>query len=1331
MCEYCLAIMWKGESTSRSRNSQIPKFNLCCKEGKVKLSPAREAPELLKNLLESDDAIGNHFRKNARRYNSAFSFSSMGGKVNHSLSQGRGPYVFCISGQIYHSIGSLLPSEGAKPKFGELYIYDTENEVKNRIEAVSNSKDKDSLRFSLVSDLKEMLDAHNILVKTFRYAKERLMDENMQELKIKLFAQRKTDGREYDLPTGDELAALIVNDSGQATYEQDIIVEHQNSRLERISVYHPSLMALQYPLLFPYGEDGWRSDIEVCSRTTDDDSDGKMLTQCDFYAYRLQTRLGEGHTLLLSGKVFQQYVVNAYALIEAERLEWIRDNQRKLRVNYYNGLMDAFLQGDTNVHLTGKHIILSSTHTGSPRYKFENFQDAMAICRWGDVEVVEFQKRGLPHVHMLIFLAEEDKLNSASDIDSVIQAEIPDRYSDPKCYEAVTKFMIHGPCGSLNPTSSCTVEGKCTKHFPKKYCSQTTFDEDGFPRYRRRENGSFVTANNITVDNRFVVPYNRYLLLRFQAHINLEFCNKSRSIKYLFKYINKPPDRANAAIIAEVIDEIKAFLDCRYLAAAEACWRIFKFDIHHHYPPVLRMNFHLPGQQYMVYEEDQSIEDVLAMHENRRTMLEAWMDINKQDDEARKYTYLEFPQHYVWNKKEKYWKRRKSRISIGRLYYAHPSSNERYYLRVLLHIVKGCRSFEEIKTVNGITYESFKETCYALGFLADDNEWHDCLQEVSTWASGRKMRRIFATMLAFSQVSNVKDLWERNWELLSEDILYNQRRMLNRPNLTLCVDEIKDICLLEIQKFLQGIGTSPENFQGMPLPRTNLYGTSNSLLSDELHWNEEQMRDVFNTNYRKLNEEQKRAFDMITTAVHEKNGKCFFVEGPGGTGKTFLWKVISAKLRSEGKIVLCVATSGIAALLMEGGRTAHSKFHIPIKLTETSTCDIFHGTEVAELIQQASLIIWDEAPMAHKFCMEALDRTLRDLLQVHPTDSEELPFGEVSVVFGGDFRQILPVIKKGTRSEIISASLKKSYLWEHLTHLRLSQNMRLMRSNCSQSERQEIATFDSWLKEIGDGVGCSILGEANILIPPDLMVGKHLGPIQDIVKATYPDILHNYQNAAYLASRAVLAPHHDMVHKVNAHVLSLIPGEEITYLSSDSIDSEKGKQNVIHPEFPNELLNSLQIPGFPDHEIKLKVGVPIILLRNIDQAAGLCNGTRMVVKLLGQWFIEAEIISGSNIGESVFLPRMTLTTEYLSLNIVLSRRQYPVAICFAMTINKSQGQTLKQVGLCLQHQVFSHGQLYVALSRVTTRTGLKILSCDVDGNHLNTMQNIVYKEILA
>ncbi|CAN1819977.1 ATP-dependent DNA helicase PIF1 [Linum perenne] len=412
-------------------------------------------------------------------------------------------------------------------------------------------------------------------------------------------------------------------------------------------------------------------------------------------------------------------------------------------------------------------------------------------------------------------------------------------------------------------------------------------------------------------------------------------------------------------------------------------------------------------------------------------------------------------------------------------------------------------------------------------------------------------------------------------------------------------------------------------------------------------------------------------------SVEKGTGQCFFVEGAGGTGKTFLWKVITAKLRSEGKIVLCVASSGIAALLMPGGRTAHSRFHIPIKLT--------------------------------KFCIEALDRSLRDILRDNNPNSPQQPYGGMTVIFGGDFRQILPVIKRGSRSEIVSASMKMSYLWPYLTHLRLLQNMRLYQSTTSTTEQHEIATFGSWITAIGDG--------------------GHGDPITDIVSATYPDILSNYHNPTYLASRAVLAPHHEMVHKINKYLLSQMPSEESTYLSSDYVENANGKLHSMDHDLPVEMLNTLQVAGFPDHEIKLKVGVPIILLRNIDQSAGLCNGTRMIVKVLGQWFIAAEIIAGTNIGESFFLPRMTLTTDYPSLDITLSRRQYPIALCFAMTINKSQGQSLEQVGLCLQQQVFSHGQLYVALSRVTRKTGLKILSCDQNGKATETMQNIVFKEI--
>ncbi|CAN1819972.1 ATP-dependent DNA helicase PIF1 [Linum perenne] len=271
---------------------------------------------------------------------------------------------------------------------------------------------------------------------------------------------------------------------------------------------------------------------------------------------------------------------------------------------------------------------------------------------------------------------------------------------------------------------------------------------------------------------------------------------------------------------------------------------------------------------------------------------------------------------------------------------------------------------------------------------------------------------------------------------------------------------------------------------------------------------------------------------------------------------------------------------------------------------------------------------------------------------------------------------------------------------------------------------------DGWRSDtIGDGDECSIFGEAETTIPKEFAATRHGDPITDIVSATYPDILSNYHNPTYLASRAVLAPHHEMVHKINKYLLSQMPSEESTYLSSDYVENANGKLHSMDHDLPVEMLNTLQVAGFPDHEIKLKVGVPIILLRNIDQSAGLCNGTRMIVKVLGQWFIAAEIIAGTNIGESFFLPRMTLTTDYPSLDITLSRRQYPIALCFAMTINKSQGQSLEQVGLCLQQQVFSHGQLYVALSRVTRKTGLKILSCDQNGKATETMQNIVFKEI--
>ena len=542
--------------------------------------------------------------------------------------------------------------------------------------------------------------------------------------------------------------------------------------------------------------------------------------------------------------------------------------------------------------------------------------------------------------------------------------------------------------------------------------------------------------------------------------------------------------------------------------------------------------------------------------------------------------------------------------------------------------------------------------------------------------------------------------------------------------------ELKNLCLIEVEKLLNSNGRSLKEFQSMPFPSDSpLSQFQNHFLAEELNYDKEQLSVDLKKYLSSMNEDQRIIYDNIIDTVTTEKGGFYFVYGYGGTGKTFIWRTLSAAIRSSGKIVLNVASSGIASLLLPGGRTAHSRFSIPLTLTELSTCTIKQGSPKAEVLKQASLIIWDEACMINKFAFEALDRTLRDIMRFSTSNSRDKPFGGKTIVLGGDFRQILPVIPRASREDIVNATINSSNLWPHCKVLKLTKNMRLQATS-SLSVEQELKLFAEWIIKIGDGkLGMDNDGTAEVEIPTEFLILESTSPLKSIVDFTYPNLLDNLKNYAFFEDRALLAPTLEVVEMVNEFVLSQIPGEEKEYLSSDSYclaDENVGiEANWITAEF----LNEIKCSGIPNHKLVLKKGVPIMLLRNIDQSSGLCNGTRLIVEELGNNVIGAIVVTGNKLGEKVYIPRMNLIPSDPGMPLKFQRRQFPITLCFAMTINKSQGQSLSFVGLFLPKPVFTHGQLYVAISRVKSRSGLKLLILDSDANPCNITQNVVYPEV--
>ncbi|GJX35011.1 DNA helicase [Tanacetum coccineum] len=552
-------------------------------------------------------------------------------------------------------------------------------------------------------------------------------------------------------------------------------------------------------------------------------------------------------------------------------------------------LYDVVSRGDHEGIAAGSKTMLPNTFTGGPRYMYNHYLDALAICQsLGNPQFFITFTCNVMWPEIKRYMAQFPELTPTDRVDI-----IPDPVQDPKGYKLVTELMMHGPCGSANLDAPCMQNGPCNKHFPKQYKEQTHFDSNGHTQYRRRDTGIYVMKGESRLDNCNVIPYNRALCLAFEAHINVEYCGWSMLIKYLFKYISKGPDRILAKIsnsktstsavgTNKKIDEIQKYVDGRFICPFEACWRIFDFLIHCREPAVQILNVH-------------------------------WI-----------CNALIFVK------------------GIGDL----------FYFRMLLCHQKGCKSPDEVRTVNGQMLPTFRAACEALGLLGDDKEWDIALEESTASTTSKEIRVLFAQILIYCDVADPVKLWAKHWEAMQDDI--------------------------------------PEK---------------------------------------------------ISEATEIQNYYVNNVELQG--------YILYDSLRSEGNIVLAVVSSGIASLLLPAGCTTHSRFKLPLELTNESFCHTKKKSQLGNLLVETDLIIWDEAPMNDKRCFETLDRTLRDLM-----DTPNILFGGKTIVLGGDFRQTLLVKKGAGKEELIAASIAESYLWCHFRICTLKENIRLQRFGLTSEERK-------------------------------------------------------------------------------------------------------------------------------------------------------------------------------------------------------------------------------------------------------------------------------------
>ena len=877
--------------------------------------------------------------------------------------------------------------------------------------------------------------------------------------------------------------------------------------------------------------------------------------------------------------------------------------------------------------------------------------------------------------------------------------------------------------------------GKCSYGYPKPQIEQTYVDENGYTQYRRRD----------AEQDAWAVPHIPALLVKYQCHFNVEHVFGALVIDYLYMYFFKLPPSVRLTLKEihkkkDYSDEIKNYIKCRYVGSVEAAWRILGYPETMATPSVQVLKVHLPEQVSLRSKTHVACSQLQryffrpsGAHFEDLTYGEYFLKYSVYPNPLKTKDRPFFKDLCPPSHGKQYWvyKRDETKTkTIARLPMMTPKAGEKYYLRMLLANFPA-RSFADLKQVEGTTYPTFQEAATKCGLLSTENEMKLAMKEAfKSGSTAYSLRNLFVTFTTDGHPTI---------ELLKtpkyREMLWSDCDPKNRYN---------DLLNKLSDRFDQ-LGYSLEQFE-LPIPESPENEITKQLATFDPQQQKTKLKQILEEAF---SSEQRDIYGKITHTLrrsleHPDESYVMYIDGKSGRGKTHLLKTIALFIRAQGKIALTCGTTGKAALHLEGGRTAHNLFKIPVKPTGLpeeqmgweQPCDISINSPRAELIRESMAILWDEWPSANKRDVQKVNDLCKNI-----TGKHNLLFGGIPMIFAGDFEQIPPVVPGGNKHAVIKACVQKLPFWEQIKIYTLHEPQR-DRLDQDHSQMVDNLGMGTYPHAVSRDAKKSKSNEPNpylVTIPFKKNYNADTEEDKFCEKVFPTTILEDPQAAS---ERAIITCLNRRVDMLNAKLLSIKKGKKYQKFSTDDLidDSIKLKTSHSHvaPSFKSiAFLHETTAPGVPPHKLELKHGSLCFTTRNLSYDEGILNNAVVEIVYIGTYIIKVRSLSlEKQTGQRapvVDIPRIHFEFYRGRSGIKIVRKQFPLRLAYARSIHRVQGDTLDYIGLDLTTAPFAHGQLKVAMGRVSTRKKICALAFRKDihkrTNKVET-NNIVYKELL-